>query len=369
MKVLTVVGTRPEVIRLSRTIALLDASVEHILVHTGQNAHASLNDVFFSDMGIRPPDFSIGAGVASEGQFLAEAFLGVERILDSVQPDAFLLLGDTNSALTAILAKKRRIPVYHLEAGNRSFDPNVPEETNRCIVDHLADFNFPYSEQARRNLAAEGLAPRRIILSGSPLPEILAFYSSQIDASDVVRRLGLEKGNFFIVSAHRQENVDSVVRLRSLLAVLEAVHERYGLPILVSTHPRTAHRLKDLEAGDSLPGVTFHEPFGFFDYVNLQANSKCVLSDSGTVSEESSIVGFPAVTLRSAIERPEAMESGVLTLSDLDPARTLRCINFALQNWRRLEVPSEYRIMNFSHRVVSTILSTAESHKFWSGLR
>lgn len=363
------VGTRPEIIRLSRTIALLDSTVEHVLVHTGQNAHASLNDVFFLDMGIRPPDFSVGAAVTSEGQFLAEAFLGVERILDSVQPDAFLLLGDTNSALTAILAKKRRVPVYHLEAGNRSFDANVPEETNRRIVDHLADFNFPYSEQARRNLAAEGLPARRIVLSGSPLPEILDFYSTQIDSSDVVERLGIEDHNFFVVSAHRQENVDSVDRLRSLLNVLEAVGEEYGLPILVSTHPRTAHRLKYLEGGHSLPGVMFHEPFGFFDYVKLQASSKCVLSDSGTVSEEASIIGFPAVTLRAAIERPEAVESGVLTLSDLDPSRTLRCIDFALKHWQRMEVPSEYGIMNFSHRVVSTILSTANSHKFWSGIR
>lgn len=369
MKVLTVVGTRPEIIRLSRTIALLDSSVEHVLVHTGQNAHASLNDVFFSDMGIRPPDFSIGAAVTSEGQFLADAFLGVDRILDSVQPDAFLLLGDTNSALTAILAKKRRVPVYHLEAGNRSFDANVPEEINRRIVDHLADFNFPYSEQARRNLAAEGLPARRIILTGSPLPEILDFHAAQIDSSDVVKRLGLEDHSFFVVSAHRQENVDSVDRLRSLVEVLRTIGEEYGVPVLVSTHPRTAHHLKQLEGGHSLPGVVFHEPFGFFDYVKLQARSRCVLSDSGTVSEEASIVGFPAVTLRAAIERPEAVETGVLTLSDLNPERTVRCVNFALNNWGRMEVPSEYRVMNFSHRVVSSILSTAETHKFWSGLR
>lgn len=369
MKVLTVVGTRPEIIRLSRTIALLDASVEHVLVHTGQNAHGNLKDVFFSEMGIRSPDFYLGAGVNSEGQFLAEALLGVEGVLDQVQPDAFLLLGDTNSALTAILAKKRRIPVYHLEAGNRSFDPNVPEESNRRIVDHLADFNFPYSEQARRNLAAEGLPARRIILSGSPLPEIIDFYAPQISGSDAVDRLGLEKNSFFVVSAHRQENVDSPERLSSLLDVLDAIHESYGLPILVSTHPRTAQRLKALDAGGLPPGVVFHEPFGFFDYVSLQANAKCVLSDSGTVSEESSIVGFPAVTLRSAIERPEAAESGVLTLSDLDPLRTLQCVDFALKNWKRMEVPSEYLVKNFSHRIVSTILSTAQSHKFWSGLR
>ena len=369
MKVMTVVGTRPEIIRLSRTIALLDASVEHVLIHTGQNAHGQLKDIFFSEMGIRTPDYYMGADVSSEGQFLAEAFLGVERILDKVQPDAFLILGDTNSSLTAILAKKRRIPVYHLEAGNRSFDPNVPEESNRRIVDHLADFNFPYSEQARRNLAAEGLPARRIVLSGSPLPEVLDFYSSQIGDSNVVERLGLESGNFFVVSAHRQENVDSEDRLRSLLAVLEAIGAEHQIPILVSTHPRTAQRLNALEGGHTLPGVIFHEPFGFFDYVRLQASAKCVMSDSGTVSEEASIVGFPAVTLRSAIERPEAMEAGVLTLSDLSPSRTLRSIDFAVANWRKMEVPWEYRTMNFSHRVVSTILSTAESHKFWSGLR
>lgn len=362
-------GTRPEIIRLSRTIALLDDSVDHVLVHTGQNSHFELNEVFFRDLEIRRPDYFLGASTSSVATFLAEALTLIDPILQGESPDAFLALGDTNSALTAILAKKMQIPIYHLEAGNRSFDANVPEEVNRRVIDHLADFNFPYSETARRNLLDEGLEPRRTILSGSPLPEILHHFADRIEQSDVLSQCEVESDKYFIVSAHRQENIDSPVRLRQLLDMLNGIGDRFGLPILMSTHPRTLDKLSKSPEFDRHESIRFHEPFGFFDYVRLQREAFCVLSDSGTVSEEASIVGFPAVTIRSAIERPEAQESGVLVLSDLSLDRTLTCVDWIRANWRNMESPRDYEIRNFSHRIVSAILSTAPSHKTWSGLR
>lgn len=370
MKVLTVVGTRPEIIRMSKTIALLDDSVDHVLVHTGQNSAFSLNDVFFSELGVRRPDYFLDARTTSVAAFIADALERIEEILKQERPDAFLLLGDTNSALTAIIAKKLHIPIYHLEAGNRSFDANVPEEVNRTLLDHLADFNFPYSEAARRNLIAEGLPARRLMLTGSPMLEVFRHHEGAIDASDILERMEVTPNGYFIVSAHRQENVDSPERLQMLVDTLSRVQQHYDLPMLISTHPRTRNRLEALGAetgeGDRL---RFHDPFGFFDYVRLQRDAFCVLSDSGTVSEESSIIGFPAVTMRTAIERPEAQEPGVLVLSDLDYDRTIMCIDWIRGNWRNRQVPDEYLIENFSHRVVTAILSTAPSHKFWSGLR
>jgi len=369
VKVLTVVGTRPEIIRMSRTIALLDESVEHVLVHTGQNSANSLNEVFFEELGVRQPDYFLGARTDSVGAFIADALEEIEKILIKEQPDAFLLLGDTNSALTAIIAKKRHIPIYHLEAGNRSFDANVPEEVNRTILDHLSDYNFPYSEAARRNLIREGLPANRLILTGSPMKEILNHHEKAITASSILKEKGLEVGKYFIVSAHRQENVDSLERLNILVETLTKIQADFDMPMLISTHPRTRSKL---EAHGSLqnPGaLNFHEPFGFFDYIRLQKDSFCVLSDSGTVSEESSLVGFPAVTMRAAIERPEAFEPGVLTLSDLDYERTLECVRWSTNNWKNRDIPVEYEISNFSHRVVSAILSTQGTHKFLSGLR
>ncbi|MCX6432193.1 MAG: UDP-N-acetylglucosamine 2-epimerase (non-hydrolyzing) [Actinobacteria bacterium] len=369
MKVLTVVGTRPEIIRMSRTIALLDESLDHVLVHTGQNSAFQLNDVFFNELGVRKPDYFLDARTTSVAAFIADALERIEVILRDEQPDAFLLLGDTNSALTAIMAKKMHIPIYHLEAGNRSFDANVPEEVNRTILDHLSDFNFPYSEAARRNLIAEGLPARRLMLTGSPMLEVFHHHEGAVEASDVLDRMGIESQGYFIVSAHRQENVDTPERLSELVDTLTRVQAHYGIPMLISTHPRTRSRLESHGAlADGSP-LRFHEPFGFFDYVRLQRDAFCVLSDSGTVSEESSMIGFPAVTLRSAIERPEAQEPGVLVLSDLDFDRTVTCIDWIRGNWRNRQVPVEYQIGNFSHRVVAAILSTAPSHKFWSGLR
>lgn len=370
MKVLTVLGTRPEIIRMSRTIALLDESVDHVLVHTGQNSAKNLNEVFFTELGVRQPDYFLEARTATVAAFIADALERIEEVLKKEQPDAFLLLGDTNSALTAIIAKKMHIPIYHLEAGNRSFDANVPEEVNRTLLDHLSDFNFPYSEAARRNLLNEGLPAQRLMLTGSPMKEIFLHHSGAIDASNVLERLGVEPEEYFIVSAHRQENVDTPDRLNQLVETLTRVQAHYGLPMLISTHPRTRNRLEALGAMDGQgSALRFHEPFGFFDYVRLQRDAFCVLSDSGTVSEESSIVGFPAVTLRSAIERPEAQEPGVLVLSDLDYDRTIMCIDRIRNNWGNRQVPDEYEISNFSHRVVAAILSTAPAHKFWSGLR
>ena len=369
MKVLTVVGTRPEIIRMSRTIALLDESVDHVLVHTGQNSANSLNEVFFEELGVRQPDYFLGARTDSVGTFIADALEEIEKILIKEQPDAFLLLGDTNSALTAIIAKKRHIPIYHLEAGNRSFDANVPEEVNRTILDHLADYNFPYSEAARRNLLDEGLPPQRLILTGSPLLEIIEHHRSSIDNSKVLERLGIEQGKYFIVSVHRQENVDLPERLNELVETLVGVQQRYDIPMLISTHPRTRNRLEAAQSYSSATNLNFHEPFGFFDYITLQKNAFCVLSDSGTASEESAMLGFPAVTMRTAIERPEAFEPGVLTLSDINFERTVECIDWTVKNWMNRDVPVEYQIRNFSHRVVSAIFSTVGAYKFLEGLR
>lgn len=366
-KVMTVVGTRPEIIRLSQVIKLLDATVDHVLVHTGQNYDYTLNQVFFDDLGLREPDYFLGVDISSLGQILGQVLSKTEEVLVKEKPDAFLVLGDTNSCIAAIMAKRMRIPVYHMEAGNRCFDENVPEETNRRIIDHTADFNLAYTEHARRNLLAEGLQPRRIIVTGSPMREVLAAQREAIDASDVLDRLELSPGEYFVVSAHRQENVDSPERLNSLLDCLEAVAERYGLPLLVSTHPRTRQKLDKLgREVNSL--VRFHEPLGFNDYNQLQVRSKCVLSDSGTISEESSILGFPAVTLRDSIERPEALDTGAIIMTGLDPEVVLSAVELACTNTDH-EMPPGYEIGNTAHRTVAFITSTHKQSARWYGLR
>ena len=293
MKVMTMVGTRPEIIRLSRVMARLDNSVSHVLVHTGQNWDYRLNEIFFEEMGLRQPDHLLKVDTSSLGAMLGDILRKTEEVLGVEKPDAFLVLGDTNSAISAVMAKRMRIPVYHMEAGNRCFDENVPEETNRRLVDHVADFNLVYTEHARRNLLAEGLHPRRILLTGSPMREVLDYYRAQIDASDILSRLGLTQQGYFLVSAHREENVDSKHRLHALLDCLRAVRDRWGLPVLVSTHPRTRLRLEALGGGVDSSGIQFSEPFGFLDYNHLQMKAFCVLSDSGTISEESSILRFP----------------------------------------------------------------------------
>lgn len=365
-KVMTVVGTRPEIIRLSEVIKRLDATVDHVLVHTGQNYDYELNEIFFEELGLRKPDHFLEVDTSSLGRVLGEVLIKIEQVLLAEKPDAFLVLGDTNSCIAAVMAKRMRIPVYHMEAGNRCFDENVPEETNRRMIDHVADFNLVYTEHARRNLLAEGLHPRRILLTGSPMNEVLTAQRTGIDASDVLDRLGLVEGGYFLVSAHREENVDNPQRLSALLDCLEAIVEEWHLPVLVSTHPRTRKRLE--ESGRSVAGVTFHKPLGFHDYNKLQLKARCVLSDSGTIAEESSILGFPAVTLRDSIERPEALDTGAIIMTGLDPTNVLEGILGAWMSFQAA-LPAEYAITDCSRRVGNFLVSTHRRLADWDGLR
>lgn len=368
LKVLTVVGTRPEIIRLAPTIKRLDQFTNHVLVHTGQNYDYELNEIFFEDLGLRKPDHFLNADVTSLGAVLGSILAKTERVLAEERPDAFVILGDTNSAISAVMAKRMKIPVYHLEAGNRSFDENVPEETNRRLVDHVADYNLVYTEHARRNLLAEGLHPSRIVLIGSPMREVLEGNRAQIEASDVLERQGLVAGQYFLVSMHREENVDHPGRLAQLLEALQGVVAAYGLPVLVSTHPRTRKRL-DLQPASAKDGLTFHPPFGFNDYVKLQRQAKLVLSDSGTIAEESSILGFPAITLRDAIERPEAIDGGAIITAGVTKDAILDAMDYALHAFSQVTVPAEYQITNTSLRVVNVIRSTAATHHMRVAIR
>ncbi|MHA6509056.1 non-hydrolyzing UDP-N-acetylglucosamine 2-epimerase [Tessaracoccus sp. Y1736] len=364
---LTVVGTRPEIIRLSEVIKRLDATVEHVLVHTGQNYDYELNEIFFEELGLRRPDHFLEVDTSSLGRVLGEVLIKMEQVLLAERPDAFLVLGDTNSCISAVMAKRMRIPVYHMEAGNRCFDENVPEETNRRMIDHVADFNLVYTEHARRNLLAEGLHPRRILLTGSPMNEVLNAQRATIDASDVLERLGLVEDGYFLVSAHREENVDSPARLSALLDCLEAVVAGCQLPVLMSTHPRTRKRLE--ASGRSINGVTFHKPLGFHDYNKLQLMARCVLSDSGTIAEESAILGFPAITLRDSIERPEALDTGSIIMTGLTAASVIRGVNIAMADGPSHSIPPEYQVTDTSMRVVRFISSTVGLHPQWAGLR
>lgn len=367
-KVMTVVGTRPEIIRLSEVIKRLDATVDHVLVHTGQNYDYELNEIFFDELGLRKPDHFLGVDTSSLGRVLGEVLIKTEEVLLKERPDAFLVLGDTNSCIAAVMAKRMRIPVYHMEAGNRCFDENVPEETNRRLIDHVADFNLVYTEHARRNLLAEGIHPRRILLTGSPMNEVLAAQRAAIDASDILERLGLQERGYFLVSAHREENVDDPARLSALLDCLEAVVAEYHLPVLMSTHPRTRKRLES--SGRTVAGVTFHKPLGFHDYNHLQLKARCVLSDSGTIAEESSMLGFPAVTLRDSIERPEALDTGSIIMTGLDPANVLEAVGVVVRDQSAGQhVPTDYAIANCSERAVSFVISTHRRHAGWAGTR
>lgn len=372
MKVMTVVGTRPEIIRLARVVSRLERTVgiEHRLVHTGQNYDYSLNQVFFEDLGLRPPDHYLNVDPSTLGSVLAGVLTGVERVLREERPDALLVLGDTNSCIAALMAKRMRVPTYHMEAGNRCFDQNVPEETNRRLVDHVADFNLAYTEHARRNLLAEGLHPRRIIVTGSPMREVLDAYRPQIDASQALERLGLDSRGYFLVSVHREENVDHPGRLQDFLDCLVAVRDQWQKRIVVSTHPRTRKRLQEVQGGAEVPGVEFLEPFGFFDYIKLQMEAACVLSDSGTISEESSILQFPAVTLRDSIERPEALDAGAIVMTGLCAADLVRAVELQMSDDPLLfSLPEGYEVENTSDRVLSFILSTASRHHAWAGIR
>jgi UDP-N-acetylglucosamine 2-epimerase (non-hydrolysing) len=372
LKVMTIVGTRPEIIRLSRVIKRLNETVDHVLVHTGQNYDYELNGVFFSDLGIDKPDHFLEVDTSSLGHVLGDTLIKSEEILRRELPDAVLVLGDTNSCIAALMAKRMKIPVYHMEAGNRCFDENVPEETNRRLVDHVADFNLVYTEHARRNLLAEGLHPRRIIKTGSPMREVLDAYRDQIEASPVLSERGLTEGRYLLVSAHREENVDLPERLRAVLAGLDAVQHATELPIFISTHPRTRKRLEALPDWDRSSNMTFSEPLGFHDYNQLQLKAACVLSDSGTIAEESSILGFPAVTIRDSIERPEALDTGAIAMTGLDPDDIVMAVRLAMGRSCAAvgdQIPEDYHIQNSSERALNFILSTARRHNQWSGLR
>ncbi|WP_299930990.1 non-hydrolyzing UDP-N-acetylglucosamine 2-epimerase [uncultured Nocardioides sp.] len=372
MKVMTVVGTRPEIIRLAAVIKRLDATegIEHVLVHTGQNYDYSLNQVFFDDLGLRAPNHYMGVDTSSLGNVLGGVLVGTEKVLLEEKPDALLVLGDTNSCVATVMGKRMRIPTYHMEAGNRCFDENVPEETNRRLVDHVADFNLAYTEHARRNLLNEGLHPRRILVTGSPMREVLEEFRDQIDASDALDRLELTSGEYFLVSAHREENVDNPERLQKLLDCLAAVRGKWGKRVVVSTHPRTRKRLESLDSKTDLSGIDFMEPFGFNDYNKLQIEAACVLSDSGTISEESSILGFPAVTLRDSIERPEALDSGSIIMTGLDTEDVVRGVGMAMDDGPiATSIPHGYDVIDTSNRVVRFIASTAGRHHDWAGIK
>jgi UDP-N-acetyl-L-fucosamine synthase len=371
LKVMTILGTRPEIIRLARVMARLDTAVNHVITHTGQNWDYELNEVFFEDLGVRKPDHFLNVGGGSLGETLGGILIETEKVLAKERPDAVLILGDTNSAISAIMARRMKIPVYHMEAGNRSFDRNVPEETNRRLVDHVADFNLVYTEHARRHLLSEGLEHRRIYLTGSPMCEVLTHYRPQIDASDILMRLSLKAREYFIVSLHREENVDSPDRLKSLVDTLNALAEKYGFPVILSTHPRTRKRLDAL-------GVPLHDlvvdakPFGFHDYNKLQMNAFCAISDSGTIAEEASLLGFPAITPRDAIERPEAIDVGAIIMTGVQTLPILSGVEAASALFAergRTEIPADYQIDNTSDRVVSLMIGTARLSNQWDGIR
>ncbi|RRQ20157.1 UDP-N-acetylglucosamine 2-epimerase (non-hydrolyzing) [Guyparkeria sp. SCN-R1] len=373
MKVLTILGTRPEIIRLSRVMAALDQVVEHKIVHTGQNYDYELNDVFFEELGVRRPDHFLNVDTSSLGRSLGEILIKTEEVLLEERPDAVLVLGDTNSAIATLMAKRMKIPTYHMEAGNRCFDANVPEEINRKMVDHLADFNLVYTEHARRHLISEGLSQRFIYLTGSPMREVLEHMLPQIERSSVLDTLGLEAGKYFIVSVHREENVDSRENLREVVEALHALHERYGYPVVVSTHPRTRNRLEKLGLAEESEAIRFLKPFGFLDYNHLQMHAYCAISDSGTISEEASILKFPAVTMRRSIERPEALDTGAIALTGLDKEVLLDGVRIATASREvfsgsEREVPEEYQVRNTSERVVRLITGTAKLANRWRNM-
>jgi UDP-N-acetylglucosamine 2-epimerase len=360
LKVMTVVGTRPEIIRLSRVLARFDEHCEHVLVHTGQNYDYELNQIFFDDLGIRKPDHFLNAAGGSAAETIGKIIIAMDEVLAKEKPEALLVLGDTNSCLAVIPAKRRKIPIFHMEAGNRCFDMRVPEEINRRIVDHTADVNLTYSSIAREYLLREGLPPDLVIKTGSPMAEVLAHYKARIDGSDVLARLGLDDANFFVVSAHREENIDSDVNFGKLVSMLNAVAERHRLPVIVSTHPRTQKRIDAM-------GARFHaqvrllKPLGFTDYNKLQLSARAVLSDSGTINEESSILNFPALNLREAHERPEGMEEAAVMMVGLDSDRVLQGLEIiATQprgSARLLRQVADYSMPNVSDKVLRIVHS------------
>lgn len=360
LKVVTVVGTRPEIIRLSRVIARLDQDCDHVLVHTGQNYDYELNQVFFDDLGLRKPDHFLNSAADGAVATIGNILIAMDGLLDTVRPDAMLVLGDTNSCLSVIPAKRKKVPIFHMEAGNRCFDQRVPEETNRRIVDHVADINLTYSDIAREYLLREGLPPDRIIKTGSPMFEVLGHYRDRIDASDVVARLGLGEHDYFVVSAHREENIDDARSFPRLVETLNRVATAYDRPVIVSTHPRTQKRI-DAEGASFDPNVRLLKPLGFHDYVRLQKSARAVLSDSGTITEESSILNFPALNIREAHERPEGMEEGAVMMVGLNPDRVMQGLELIARQGRGaardFRLVADYSMPNVSEKVVRILHS------------
>lgn len=361
MKVMTIVGTRPEIIKMSRVMAELEKYVTHVLVHTGQNFDYELNEIFFENLGVKKPDYFLNVAEKNVAHSIGNIIAKSDDVMEIEKPDAVLLYGDTNSCLSVISAKRRKIPVFHFEAGNRCFDQRVPEELNRKVVDHLSDINFPLTEHARRYLLAEGIKPDTIIKPGSPMKEIINFHSKEISDSIVLDKLNLIKNKYFIVSTHREENVDSEDNFNDLLDSLNAIAAKYNYPVIVSTHPRTRIKLEKLNRTDLNPFIQFLKPLGFFDYIKLQQNAYCVISDSGTITEESSIMNFPAITIRQAHERPEGMDEGTIIMSGLKKDRVLQSIDVVTSQHiytnKATRIVYDYDVDNFSIKVVRAIIS------------
>ena len=362
MKVMTIVGTRPEIIKMSMVISELEKYVDHVLVHTGQNYDYELNEIFFENLNVKKPNYFLDVAGKNVAHTIGNIISKSDDVLEIEKPDAVLLYGDTNSCLAVLSAKRRKIPVFHFEAGNRCFDQRVPEELNRKVLDHLSDINFPLTEHARRYLISEGVKPETIIKPGSPMKEILDFHSKSIDASDILNELKLNKNEFFIVSCHREENVDSPENFNDLLNSLNSIAEKYKYPVIVSTHPRTKIKLESLNRSDINSLIQFLKPMGFFDYNKMQKNAFCVISDSGTISEESSILNFPAITIRQAHERPEGMDEGVLIMSGLKRERILQSINIVVSQAKKAsnrltKIVKDYDVDNFSIKIVRSIIS------------
>jgi len=360
-KVMTIVGTRPEIIKLSRVIAELEKYTEHILVHSGQNYDYELNEVFFNEMGIKKPDYFLNAAADNAAETIANVISKSDKLFEEVNPEAVLLYGDTNSCLSVISAKRRKIPVFHMEAGNRCFDQRVPEEINRKIVDQLSDINMTLTEHARRYLISEGIRPETVIKTGSSMLEVLNYHKEDIENSDVLNRLELKEKEFFIVSTHREENVDSEQNFSDLLESLNKIAETYGKRIIISTHPRTRKKLETMDTTEFNPLIEFMKPLGFFDYIALQKNAYCAISDSGTITEESSILNFPAITVRQAHERPEGMDEGTLIMSGLKSDDILSAIDIVTQQWEEdknvTHLVEDYNTDNVSKKVVRIIVS------------
>ena len=358
-KIMTIVGTRPEIIKLSRVIFELEKYSKHILVHTGQNYDYELNEVFFNDMGIKKPDYFLNAAGKNAAVTIANVISESDKLFDKIRPDAILLYGDTNSCLSVISAKRRKIPIFHMEAGNRCFDQRVPEEINRKIVDQLSDINMTLTEHARRYLISEGIAPETVIKTGSSMQEVLEYHKKDIENSKILKDLNLDKKDFFIVSTHREENIDSEQNFNDLLESLNMISQTYNKRVIVSTHPRTRKKLEQLDKSDFNPLIEFMKPLGFFDYIALQLNSYCAISDSGTITEESSILGFPAITIRQAHERPEGMDEGTLIMSGLKGGDIINAINIVTEQTAeyKMDIVKDYDTNKVSKKVVRIIIS------------